>query len=1252
MVGSGFSRNADKTRTDSPDSPLWADITAEVVKELFPSGEHPHLGGPLRVSQLYETAFGRSDLHKLLGQLVRDEEFIPGEIHSRLLRLPWRDVFTTNWDTLLERASSGIPEPSYNVVQDMDQLPLLSHPRIIKLHGSFPAQFPLVATEEDYRTYPVKYAPFVNTVQQAMMETVFCLIGFSGDDPNFLNWSGWVRDNLGEAAPKIYLAGILRLSPHQRRMLEDLGVVPIDIGNHPKVQYWPDHLRHRYATQWLLHTLENGEPYDQRIWPSPPKDSNREIPDFLEPVARIPVSVPKSHGSPESRPDSPMFDKEPLDDVKKILETWLHNRKLYPGWLVFPSGREHFELSMHTSDWERAILNAFPEFTPIERLNAVRELVWRKELLLEPLTPQLEDAAQKVLESIDCQNRAVSGSDEVPDDWTDLREAWRNVALALLTDARHDCNKSLFEDRLKVLEPFEDDSSDVAHRLQQERCLWALYSMNFSALNTLLDDWLVANSDPVWMLRKAAILTEVRRHHEAIPLVQSALNSFRKAFAADRSIPSASRMSWSLASTLTVDDDRSVFRKWDELASLKCHAWNEMHNLTRTMQGTGKREDAPAYDFDVRRSERIQWSREPYDRLIAAYRTVRLAEIAGLPPATSPRGNYYGSVSVASSALALAADELASLNPELAMRLVLRICTSDTDETLQRVVSRTNVANLSEDSATSMAQVCTDTIQFTLPRLFTPDERDGRNSFIGRLSVALEVLSRLIPRLKPDFMNVALGLGLECYRTGGIAQHPLLTDPLSNLLKRSWNVLPAEHRRNRVFDLLTAPIMGMDGFAADRRCPDPGTLVRRGDLSPDLTSDDEVRYHQVIEFLIRGLRSDNDDTQALATLRLLRLADSDGLIRDVREEIASAIWSGSDPILNKSSNPFAPLDWTYMLLPELKQGQANLSFRRKWLTSEEDIRDYDEQYSSRLITELGSALAGLRSRGHEFPLTDDENSLVIVHMERLVRMFASSNFTITNRTGSAAERIGMVCAEVTIPQHVAEELFDKIDSMLARQSFQPNNFFASFEKLAYELRISVAYALIPGLSKALPYRFDDFAMWLSGGLASGEGLRVTNSMSALRDWMSVPVDSTLDQPLDGLVREVGYIISSRNREGLEDALSFAIWVFDEGSQKHQDTISPLVVHGLSSLVEEMQYDRHQDEYNVPTVRLLCVRLATSMSNLGFADHPVIKRWLEAGRDDPFPEVRNATMDAGVGEERIGEDAGYDGLRDDGLSLGS
>ena len=67
----------------------------------------------------------------------------PADTHIRLLKMPWRDVFTTNWDTLLEKARISVPERAYGVIRTVDEIPLTSQPRIVKLHGSLPAQFPL-----------------------------------------------------------------------------------------------------------------------------------------------------------------------------------------------------------------------------------------------------------------------------------------------------------------------------------------------------------------------------------------------------------------------------------------------------------------------------------------------------------------------------------------------------------------------------------------------------------------------------------------------------------------------------------------------------------------------------------------------------------------------------------------------------------------------------------------------------------------------------------------------------------------------------------------------------------------------------------------------------------------------------------------------------------------------------------------------------------------------------------------------------
>ncbi len=122
-------------------------------------------------------------------------------------------------------------------------------PRIVKLHASFPAQRPFVVTEEDFRTYPTRRAPFVTFVTESLMGHAPIPIGFSGGDPNFLflAWSGWARDELGPPAPASYPCGVLRLAAPRRRLLGRRGVIPIDrrslfpllYGAPPCTVHWP-----------------------------------------------------------------------------------------------------------------------------------------------------------------------------------------------------------------------------------------------------------------------------------------------------------------------------------------------------------------------------------------------------------------------------------------------------------------------------------------------------------------------------------------------------------------------------------------------------------------------------------------------------------------------------------------------------------------------------------------------------------------------------------------------------------------------------------------------------------------------------------------------------------------------------------------------------------------------------------------------------------------------------------------------------
>lgn len=234
LVGAGFSRNADKIDEHIPDSPLWGDLAKVFAAKLSDSPEEQaqlQQLDPLALAERVDVMYGRPELDRLLLDSIRDADYLPSELYHMLLSLPWTDIFTTNYDTLLERASDEITEKPFRVIAEKEDLIGSSGvTRIIKLHGSFPSHRPFIITAEDHRTYSEKFAPFVNTVQQSLLENTLCLIGFSCNDPNFQKWIGWIRDNLGkDNCPSIYMLVPGPRPEAEVKLLYRKNVIPIDL---------------------------------------------------------------------------------------------------------------------------------------------------------------------------------------------------------------------------------------------------------------------------------------------------------------------------------------------------------------------------------------------------------------------------------------------------------------------------------------------------------------------------------------------------------------------------------------------------------------------------------------------------------------------------------------------------------------------------------------------------------------------------------------------------------------------------------------------------------------------------------------------------------------------------------------------------------------------------------------------------------------------------------------------------------------
>ena len=1201
MIGSGFSRNALKARPDANGPLTWRDVAKEVYAKLYLQDGGSDLGTAtsdfLRLAQEYEAAFGRGDLHRFLRELIRDDDFLPGDIHTQLLGLPWRDVFTTNWDTLLERARPSVADHAYSVVQNMDEIPLANQPRIVKLHGSFPSDFPLIFTEEDYRTYPAKFAPFVNTVQQAMMETVFCLIGFSGDDPNFLQWSGWVRDNLGDVAPKIYLAGWLNLSSHRRRMFEDRNVVPIDLALHPKAGEWREHLRHQYATEWLLHTLERGRPYDVSEWPSRPSWRHLPVPELILPVEEVVSDEPKNE-IPEKETGSL------LDSVRNILKVWTHNRTIYPGWLAAPASARSL-MDWSTRHYESRILDVFSELTLVERLEAIHELVWRWEILLNPISSRLESAAQDVLKLIDCPHRTIDGSTDPKIEWGTVREAWRTVALTLVTAARHNLDQDVFEQRIEALLPFLQDDLDIDHRIRHERCLWAMYSMDFETLDGLLKDWRTENCDPVWMMRKAALLFETGRYDEATELAKHALTTIREMPTGDLSLAGPSREAWALWLVAQPKDYQMFSKRWNELAPSQCNALTERRLIEDAIKSNGETKEAPSFDFGTRRAQGQSFSNA--DSRGAAYRAIRLSEVAGLPPSTDR-------LDVAANILKLAAERLVASDLEMAVRLVLRVSKYDQDKTLMRVLSRIRVAALSADSASALAEICNSVIEYALPRIIGTDSRGHRPVFwLERMRVAMEVLSRLVLRLDPDMAESIFTKALEYYQNDHFARDAWLAAPVRDLLKRSWETLPEDRRIARVLDLLSAPIIGVDNFTTEFAAHylDPGGLLQGDELfSPPRTADNERSWQEVVSLLVRGLRT-GGEARKRASLRIAHVELEKLLTEAESSQVAQALWSEKYTGPNDLPGETLLLDWVFISLPAPKSGLGEKRFRRKWLTANSALQG-DAPSLDDIIWQVGNAISGLKNRRRSLDISEDER----IYLTEVVKQWSDTPVPIQDfpfmasqshePTQQALLRLPSILAEIQIPESIGEKLYNKMKNL--DESDLPR------------------FRLIAGLVKALPNRFDELTSMMRMGLVSDNVDLAEDVAAGLHHWLtaSAEADSQIRPPPDDLIREIGVVIATRKKAVLAQALQIAKWVFEEGNDAQKEAIRDLALQGLGYLIEELRYDREHDlDADVPFLRWACAHLALAMAECGFGDDPAIARWSENIENDPLPEVRYA-----------------------------
>ncbi|TDQ11522.1 SIR2 family protein [Pedobacter metabolipauper] len=151
----------------------------------------------------------------------------------------------------------------YNVVKHSSQLAIKRHRNIVKLHGSIresaDEEFTFdndyhkryVISQEDFDSYPIKHEAFTQLMRISLLQGHFCLIGFSGDDANFLAWVSWVRDIIkkssvkqsSEQEDKIYFIDVLedeQAGRHKQQFYDNHRIVHIPLMHEDTIAVFED----------------------------------------------------------------------------------------------------------------------------------------------------------------------------------------------------------------------------------------------------------------------------------------------------------------------------------------------------------------------------------------------------------------------------------------------------------------------------------------------------------------------------------------------------------------------------------------------------------------------------------------------------------------------------------------------------------------------------------------------------------------------------------------------------------------------------------------------------------------------------------------------------------------------------------------------------------------------------------------------------------------------------------------------------
>ncbi|WP_312920996.1 SIR2 family protein [Empedobacter brevis] len=175
FVGAGISRGAGYVD--------WKGLLEDIASSLQLDINREH--DLLSIAQYHVNSNGRARINKRILQEFTEENE-ETENHRIIARLPYRTVWTTNYDNLIEDTCNKynkIVDDKHSVEQLFQNKPK-SDLVLYKMHGDIDFPSKAILTKEDYEAYFDTHQAFISALSGELISKTFLFIGFSFTDPN------------------------------------------------------------------------------------------------------------------------------------------------------------------------------------------------------------------------------------------------------------------------------------------------------------------------------------------------------------------------------------------------------------------------------------------------------------------------------------------------------------------------------------------------------------------------------------------------------------------------------------------------------------------------------------------------------------------------------------------------------------------------------------------------------------------------------------------------------------------------------------------------------------------------------------------------------------------------------------------------------------------------------------------------------------------------------------------------------------